>query len=343
MEVQEFASYALVIDARSAEAYQDDHVPGAVSMPVAADGAAGSQSPSVEGGLATVPGHRVPAMPRVLAMRAHHLSAGDAVLVYCDRGGLDSLVWADPLRAAGFRVDVLGGGWVNYRRWVDAGLEVLPRVLTFRPFLGPPVGGLCRVLDGLVQQGQQVIDLAALAGQRLIPGLTLRCDTPPSQAAFETRLLDALRRLNPQRPVWIRFGLSGLGGLALPPALRDALHRSNSMRLVVPVDVRARAWADRLQAMGTGITALLQAISASAMPPASGVIERWRSLASGGQVLDALTEIIKAYIDPRSEIERWAGQMHFVRLASLTAETVASEVERWLAAECLGNTHARQD
>jgi len=36
MEIQEFASYALVIDARSAGAYQEDHVPGAVSVPIAA-------------------------------------------------------------------------------------------------------------------------------------------------------------------------------------------------------------------------------------------------------------------------------------------------------------------
>ena len=35
IEVQEFSSYALVIDARSAEAYQEDHIPGAVSVPVA--------------------------------------------------------------------------------------------------------------------------------------------------------------------------------------------------------------------------------------------------------------------------------------------------------------------
>ncbi|MBK7531520.1 MAG: rhodanese-like domain-containing protein [Piscinibacter sp.] len=43
MEVQEFSSYALVIDARSAEAYQEDHLPGAVNVPVAADRLADAQ------------------------------------------------------------------------------------------------------------------------------------------------------------------------------------------------------------------------------------------------------------------------------------------------------------
>lgn len=36
IEVQEFDSYGLVIDARSTEAYQEDHIPGAVSVPVPA-------------------------------------------------------------------------------------------------------------------------------------------------------------------------------------------------------------------------------------------------------------------------------------------------------------------
>jgi len=329
MEVQEFASYALVIDARSAEAYQEDHLPGAVNVPVAADRLADAQFTSMERGIAAVAGDAEPSMPYPLAVQVERLSPGDAILVYCDRSGLDSLVWAGPLRVAGFRVDVLGGGWINYRRWVSAGLELLPRALTFRPLLAPPAGGLCRVVDRLVQQGEQVIDLTALAGQRLVPGLTLQGDTPPSQAAFETALLDALQKLDPQRPVWMRMGIAGLGGLVLPPALRDALYRSFSTRLEVPVSARAIAWSDRLQAMGTGINTLLQAISASAMSPAAAVIEQWRSLTSAGRVTDALTEIIATYIDPRTEVSGWTGRLRVVRLASLTPEAVATEVDDW--------------
>ena len=329
MEVQEFAFYALVIDARSAEAYQEDHLPGAVNVPVVGDRLADTQFTSMERGIAAVAGEAAPSMPYPLAVQVERLSPGDAVLVYCDRGGLDSLVWAGPLRVAGFRVDVLGGGWINYRRWVSAGLELLPRALTFRLLLAPPAGGLCRVIDRLVQQGEQVIDLTALAGQRLVPGLTLQGDTPPSQAAFETALLDALRKLDPQRRVWMRMGLAGLGGLALPPALRDALYRSISTRLEVPVSARAIAWSDRLQAMGTGINTLLQAISESAMSPAAAVIEQWRSLTKAGKVTDALTEIIATYIDPRTEVPGWTGQLRVVRLASLTTEAVATEVDDW--------------
>jgi len=332
MEVQEFDSYGLVIDARSAEAYQDDHLPGAVSVPVRLPHGATPRE-EMAGVIASEAG---PPLPYALAAQLHRPAAGDTVLVYCDRGGLDSMVWAEPLKAAGFRVDVLGGGWSNYRRWVNAGLEVLPRVLTFRRLVAPPVGGLCRVVERLAQLGERILDLTALAGQKLAPGLTLVGDTPPSQAAFETALLDALRRFNPRRPVWVRDGLNGFGELALPPSLSDALQRSDSLWLEVPLTVRAQAWAERMEVMGIDVAGLLRAISASTAPPNAAAIEQWRSMANAGQGIDALTEIVKGYIDPPGHVASWTGQRHLFKLASLTADTVAAEVEQWRNSEAWG-------
>ena len=103
MEVQEFASYALVIDARNAEAYQEDHLLGAVNVPVAADRLADAQFTAMERGIAAVAGDAEPSMPYPLAVQVERLSPGDAVLVYCDRGGLDSLVWAGPQGRTGPR------------------------------------------------------------------------------------------------------------------------------------------------------------------------------------------------------------------------------------------------
>jgi hypothetical protein len=81
--------------------------------------------------------------------------------------------------------------------------------------------------------------------------------------------------------------------------------------------------------MGTGINTLLQAISASGMSPAAASIEQWRSLTNAGKVTDALTKIIATYIDPRTEVSGWTGQLRVVRLASLTNEAVAAEVDDW--------------
>lgn len=325
IEVQEFSSYALVIDARSTEAYQEDHIPGALNLPVATQRL---QEPKAEG-TALVASDAEPSVPYALAAHLGGLSAGASVLVYCDRGGLDSLVWAEPLKALGYRVDVLGGGWVNYRRWVTAGMEALPRALTFRRLVAPLAGGMCRVIERLVKQGEQVLDLTALAGQWLLPGLTLPGDMQPSQAAFDTALLHTLRGFDPQRPVWTRDGINGLGEIASPPSLRDALQRADCLWLEVPTSVRAQAWNERMVTMGVDLAGLLRAISASAGSPTNAVTDRWRSLADGGHAIDALKDVITSYLDPIGPAYQSTRRSNVIRLDSLAVDVVAAEVERW--------------
>jgi tRNA 2-selenouridine synthase len=323
IEVQEFSSYALVIDARSAEAYQEDHIPGAVSVPVA------TQRLHVTGaeGAALVACDTEMSVPYALAAHLGGLSVAASVLVYCDRGGLDSLVWADPLKALGYRVDVLGGGWGNYRRWVDAGLEVLPRALTFRRLVAPPVGGLCPVLGRLAMLGEQVIDPTYLAGQRLIPGLTL--DDDKTQASFDSALLDALRRFDPRSAVWITYGGDFGGGLSLPWALRDALQSAEAICIEVPLADRVEDWIARLRATGGDLQRLVQAHSAVSPSPSRRLVSRCESLVKRGLARDALSEILEVYIDPlfarirpdiraevqclrslsRSDVARFVGQL----------------------------------
>ncbi|MFG6458636.1 rhodanese-like domain-containing protein [Roseateles sp. BYS96W] len=322
IEVQEFSSYDLVIDARSPEAYQEDRIPGAVNIPVteADRGVAAGSNLGVVRDVG-------PAMPYTLANHARRLRPGAAVLIYCDRGGSDSMVWAAPLRTAGFVVDVLAGGWACYRRWVAAGLEVLPRAFTFRLLLAAPVSGLSRVVRALEGQGDQVLDLTALAGQRLVPGLALPGDLEPSQQAFETQLLHQLRRLDPRRPVWVRVGLCGMGHLELPPALRDALAISQGARLVVPLSIRALAWQECLQAKGVGLDQLLGTIGASARLPKAEDLLRWQRLAESGRELDMLGEIISDFAEPSCVSEVWSREPKLIRVDRLTEHTLTDVID----------------
>ena len=174
------------------------------------------------------------------------------------------------------------------------------------------------------------LDLADLAGQRLIPGLTLSGDQTPSQAAFDSALLHALRPFDPRRPVWVRDGIGDLGGLALAPSLRDALQRSDSYWLEVPLAVRARAWLERLRSMGTDIDLLLPAIAESVVPPATTALSGWQTLAGNGQLCDALVLIIKGHLQIKPGPTHWTGRQQVVQLDSLSAEAVQMEVDRLL-------------
>lgn len=301
LEVQDFDDYALVIDARSAEEYAQDRLPGAIHLPVML--AAVSASPGE--------------LPPALAPLVAALDREASILVYCSRGGLDSEVWARPLRRAGWQVDVLGGGWPNYRRWVEAGLELLPRVLTFRQLVGPPIGGVCRFLRVLRRRGEQVLDVTSLAGQRLVPGLSVAGDWSPSQASFEGALLDTLRRFDPARPVWVRCSGQLPTQLRLPSAFAEAMQQAVAVKIEAPVAERARLWRHKLRATRTPVDAVLQALGA-------------RVAEQQGGPTDLLAALIEDRIDPLDA--RWASATpaEVVRLASLDMGAVSAVVAGWL-------------
>ena len=304
IEVQEFSSYALVIDARPRTAFDDDHLPGAVNLPVetlapSKEVAADSSEPA-HGAYHRAAQGPAKGLPYALAALVDRLAPDDRVLVYCHRGGLDSAVWAEPLRAAGWWVDVLPGGWPNYRRWVSAGLEILPRVLSFRVLQAPPVSGVEYVLATLERQGQQVLDLVGLTGQQLVPGVLLPTEPSASQSAFESGVLHALRRCEPKQDIWVNeLVIDDTDILAIPPSLGERLRRAPAVRVTVPLAQRLRAWQQSLTAVGADLERVVTALSALATPPTKAMTAHWRKLAGPSGMAAALSAIVEEFIDPR--------------------------------------------
>jgi tRNA 2-selenouridine synthase len=203
-ETYDFDSYSLLIDARSPHEYADDHIPGAVNLPVVDDvqfaevGKAYKASP-----------HEAYVVGAQFALRniADHVTAfissypSDArFLVYCYRGGKRSRAWAEPLRGIGYQTDVLPGGWKAYRAAVREALESLSLRLMFRVIGGPTGCGKTRLLQALRRGGQQVLDIEGLANHKgsllgLLPG-----EQQPTQKLFDSLLVQEMRRLDPSKP-----------------------------------------------------------------------------------------------------------------------------------------------
>jgi tRNA 2-selenouridine synthase len=266
IEVQDFDVYDLIIDARSEAEFEQDHIPGALSLPVSV----GSGVRATQAAFASEEGHGVqemvalnygcaisaavaadvPATTHVLSFADEQrlrrlvsgLQPGAFVLIYCSRGGLHSMAWAAQLRRMGFEVDVLGGGWPNYRNWVTAGLETLAGHLSFRFMQGAPMGGLEELLACLCARGQQVIHLDWIASEASVPGCAWPAERAVHQERLDTVLLDALRRIDAQRPVWLGRCWPLPEGLVLPAALERAMERGPWVRLRTPVEERARGW-----------------------------------------------------------------------------------------------------
>ena len=302
LEVLEFQSYALVIDARSQHEYTEDHLPTAINLPVVDDAEyaeVGTQHRhDTHGAYLVGVEYALMNIARQIRPLIANYQPADRMLVYCFRGGKRSKLWADNLRTIGFEVDVLKGGWKAYRRWVRAGLESLPPVLEYRVLTGSTGSGKTRLLHALQNIGEQVLDLESLASHRgsligAVPG-----QAQPSQKFFDTLLFDALRRFDPARPIWIEAESKKIGNVQLPTALHDAMHRAAPIKISAPMRERVRLWREdypNLVSDPVGMVKLLEPLK----PMIGGdELSYWRSLANDG-VVDMLFErVMEKHYDP---------------------------------------------
>ncbi len=184
-----------VIDVRSPAEFADDHIPGAVNLPVLND------DERVQVGTVYKQVHPFEARKLGAAMVsrniARHLDEhfaghpnGYRPLVYCWRGGQRSGSLATVLGQIGFRVTVLAGGYKTYRGEVLDGLRDAAERVQLRVLAGRTGSGKTAVLRAVAAAGGQTLDLEELACHR---GSLLGAEPgqpQPPQRLFESRLFE---------------------------------------------------------------------------------------------------------------------------------------------------------
>lgn len=340
LEVQEWSSYAMVIDARSPHEYVEDHVPGAVNLPVVDDAEYAEVGTThrtdkheayligVEYSLRNIAAQIKPLISKY--------SPQDRFLVYCFRGGKRSRLWADNLRTIGFEVDVLAGGWKNYRRWVRAGLESLPRAFTYRVLCGPTGCGKTRVLHELARQGHQVLDLEGLARHRGSLLGDLPGEPQPSQKLFDTLLLDTLRHFDCRRTVWLEAESKKIGERQLPDSLYDAMHHSPVINLVAPMTERVRLWREDYPHFAVDPVAMVQKLEPLKPLVGKELLSQWQALAASGQIDELFESVMTRHYDPcytRSTRRNYGASTgeRTLELPSLAGTALAEAVRRLTA------------
>ncbi len=297
-----------IIDARAPAEYAEDHLPGAISLPVLDD--------EERARVGTIYKQVNPFTARKLGAAlvsrnvAKHLEAaladkpgGWRPLVYCWRGGQRSGSFALILGQIGWRVETIAGGYKAWRALVVKQLYDTPVACPVVVLDGNTGTAKTEVLARLKAQGVQVIDLEGLARHRgslfgHMPG------GQPSQKAFECALAMELSRLDPSRPVVVEAESAKVGDLRLPSQLWAAMCKAPRVIIEASLPERARyltrAYAD-IVADGAR---LVQVIDLLRHAQPRETIEAWTALAASDQFEALAQDLMQVHYDPRYEKHR---------------------------------------
>lgn len=291
-----------LLDVRSPSEFAEDHVPGALSLPVLSD--------EERARVGTIHARESPFRARkvggalVARNAALHLEGpladregGWRPLVYCWRGGMRSGSFATILRAVGWRAETVEGGYRAWRGLVRRALydDALPHRLVLLD--GLTGTGKTAILGRLDALGAQVLDLEGIARHRgsllgALPG------GQPSQKAFETALAARLAALDPARPVVAEAESAKVGDRSLPPSLWAAMRAAPRVEVRAAPEARARALARDYAELAADPDRLRPLLLALAPLRGRATVEAWLGHLRAGDGEALALALMRDHYDP---------------------------------------------
>jgi tRNA 2-selenouridine synthase len=322
-----------IIDVRAPAEFAEDHLPGAISLPVLDDeerarvGTIYKQvSPFTARklGAALVAKNAAKHLEGPLADRA----GGWRPLVYCWRGGQRSGSFAMILGQIGWRVETLVGGYKSWRGLVVQAVYDTPVQSPVMVLDGNTGSAKTELLNLLPGFGVQVIDLEGLARHR--GSLFGNVGPQPSQKAFEGALALALAKLDPTRPVVVEAESSKIGECRVPPMLWKAMVAAPRVTVSAPRAARAAYLAQAYADLTADAGRLVATVDLLKPLQPREVIEGWQALAAAGDFVALADSLMERHYDPRygKHRERMAAPLVDLAVDRLDGAELPSIAER---------------
>lgn len=228
-----------VVDVRSQGEFAEGHIRGALNIPLLNDdervvvGTAYRQQGQQQ---AIKEGFRLVG-PRLIDIieETEKIAQGKEVLVHCWRGGMRSNNFAQFVGMARVKTQVVVGGYKAYRQLA---LESFRKPLQIILLTGCTGSGKSEVLRALAAQGEQILDLEALANHKGSAFGGLLMPAQPTTEQFQNNLFEEILKLDLSKRVWVEDESIAIGKIFLPKELWQTMSQSPLVQMNVAKEVR---------------------------------------------------------------------------------------------------------
>lgn len=304
----DLGDFVEIVDVRSPGEFAEDHISGAINLPVLSDeertevGTIYKQVSAFEArkiGAALVSAN----IGRHLENHFRDKPKDYRPLVYCWRGGQRSGSLATVLSDVGWNPSLLNGGYKTYRAEVVATIERCASESSLVVLNGYTGAGKTLVLKALRELGAQVLDLEGMANHKgsVFGGDP---DTPqPAQKRFESLIYDELRFFDPEKITFVEAESAKIGRLNLPNPLWQKMKAAPVIEIASPLEERARYLCDDYEDWLGDVDRIEQTLDRLVGFHSHEKIEQWKERTRKGEWLNFTEELLRDHYDQRYTVE----------------------------------------
>jgi len=233
------SSQGVILDVRSPSEFEMGHISGAASFPLFSNaeraevGTLYKQTGKNEAlfkGLELI-GPKL----RIFAEKALELTQGKSAYIHCWRGGMRSAGMATLLQTAGIPCFLLKGGYKNFRFFI---LQEFKKPWKFNVLGGKTGSGKTLILHELTSQGEQVLDLEALANHKGSAFGRIGELPQPSTEQFGNKVYEVMKNFDIGKTVWIEDESHTIGSVFIPSELYENYRACPLLVMDIPFEER---------------------------------------------------------------------------------------------------------
>ena len=334
-------SFDEIIDVRSPAEFKDDHIPGAINLPVLFDAERESvgyiykqesRFKARKIGAAYISRNVGEHLANSLATKARDWSP----LIYCWRGGQRSSSISLILSEVGWRPTILQKGYKNYRRNAVRFLETFNIKHKVILISGNTGTGKTELLEKLASFGLQTVNLEKLAKHR--GSIFGKLKSPqPSQKLFESLLFFNIQKFDPSEPIIMEAESNKIGAISIPAGLWNCMKQAPRIELIASAKERSKYLVKAYCDLTENLDDLRNKLNLLIPLQGQKKINEYLKLVSSKNFSQLALDLIVSHYDPRYENTQQKKRsliLNSIQMNSVdakhinnTAETVASIIK----------------